>query len=112
MRGIEIRMATTKNCLQIENDRLVDLCGFDMNLPGLIAGLSAECGEVADVVAKMEGWKKIKSSDDITNLKGKLESELADVLVFLLQIASKYSIDIQDAYMRKVDVVKSRTFIN
>lgn len=112
MKGKEIGMATKKNTLQIENERLVSLCGFNGNLPGLVAGLSAECGEVNDIVAKLEGWKKIKSTDKVDNLKDALSEEIADVLVYLLQISSNYAIDIEEVYLAKINKIKSRTFIN
>lgn len=112
MQGKEIGMPYKKNTLQNENEKLVEICGFNGNLPGLVSGLSAECGEVNDIVAKLEGWKKIKSTDNIENLKEDLSEEIADVLVYLIQIASKYSIDIEEAFIAKIEKIKSRTFKN
>ena len=101
-----------KNLIQQENEKLVKICGFDSNLPALTSGLAAECGEVCDLVAKIEGWKKIKSTDKIDNLKEDLNGEIADVLVYLCQIASKYEIDIEQAFLDKIDKIKSRKFVN
>ena len=102
----------TKNIIQSENEQLVELCGFNGNLPGLVSGLCAETGEIADLVAKIEGWKKIKSTDNIDNLIDDLKGEVADVLVYLCQIATKYEIDIEEAFLDKIEKIKSRTFVN
>jgi NTP pyrophosphatase (non-canonical NTP hydrolase) len=100
------------NTIQQRNSDLVNICGFDGNLPGLVSGLSAECGEICDLIAKIEGWKKIKSTDKVDSLTKDLEGEIADVLVYLCQIASKYDIDIEQAHSAKIDKIKSRQFIN
>lgn len=100
------------NILQIETNNIAKQLGFDGNIPGLVAGLAAECGETLDIISKIECWKKIKSTDETSNLIQKLESEIADVLVYLNQIASAYSIDIEYAFIAKLEKLKSRTFKN
>ena len=61
-------------------------CGFQTdNLDGLILGLISEVGELASVVALKEGLKKPKPKESA--LTGNISEELADVLVYFLQIS-------------------------
>lgn len=105
-------MSNWKSKLQYMNDSMVRELKFPQNPSNFVAGLAAESGEVCDLVARLEGWKKVKSTD--TNykdiLKGDLSSEIADVLVYLLQIASMYDIDVQEALESKIQIIMGRKF--
>lgn len=99
-----------KDKLQRANDKLANdlqLWGDPLNIA---AGVCTEAGELIDIVRKMTGGKKVKSTDDTTNLETKLRHEMADVLVYLLQLASLYKIDIEDAYLEKEGIIRSRKF--
>ncbi len=73
-----------------------------------VIGLASEVGELGDIVRKLEGGKVTKPTDDLTNMRGKLEDELADVLVYLFQIATHYGVDIECAFKNKVNKIYTR----
>lgn len=99
------------NSIQNENDRLAKEAGFLIDYNSTFK-LVPEVGELVDTVLKLEGLKKIKSTDDISNLKQELRGEIADVLVLLGQVATHYDIDMEEAFMEKLLKIKKRTFIN
>ncbi len=87
--------------LQARQAEINELCGFSATLPALGLGAAAEVGELADYLAKLSGLKKPKPGDDLNDLKGKIASECADVLVYLLQIANQLDFDLAAVYERK-----------
>lgn len=73
-----------------------------------VIGLASEVGELGDIVRKLEGGKVTKPTDDLSNMTVKLEDELADVLVYLFQIATHYNVDIECAFKNKVNKIYTR----
>lgn len=100
------------NSLQTINDILATDKSLWGSKLGTALGICTEAGELADIVRKLEGDKKIKESDDLTNMKRKLEDEIADVMVYLFQLATLFNVDIDNAFRTKVEVIYSRTFKN
>ncbi len=100
--------------IQKMNDAMVKQMGFVPRPDNLVAGLFSECGEVADLVARIEGWKKVKVAD--VNVKSalieELHLEIADVLVYLGQIATLYGVDMEKALQSKIDIITKRRFHN
>lgn len=87
--------------LQKKQAEVNSLCGFKSKLVGLGLGISAETGELVDYLAKIEGLKKPKPTDDMSNLREKVADECADVLVYLLQIANELDFDLREVYLKK-----------
>jgi NTP pyrophosphatase (non-canonical NTP hydrolase) len=102
-----------KNNIQNKNTEVAVKCGFNQsNISMNVAGLASEVGETVDIIAKLEGWKKIKSTDNLDNLKEKLELEICDLLVYTCHIANHYDIDIEEAFMKKAEILLNRSFKN
>lgn len=66
----------------------------------LAVSLSIEAAEILE---------HFQFTDEITN-RDELGSELADVMLYLLQLASISDIDLEDAVLRKIDVNKGRSW--
>ncbi len=100
--------------IQRLNEQGVIELNFPQNPANFLAGLFAESGEVADIVARLERWKKVKSTDINVDeiLKNELKAEIADVLVYLMQIATYYGIDAYTALESKWELIRGRTFHN
>ncbi len=100
------------NEIQRMNDDMVKKMGFVPRPDNLVCGLFAECGEVADLVARLNRWKKVKSTDINVDklLLAELELEIADVLVYLGQIATLYGIDMEEALEKKISIIEGRKF--
>ncbi len=98
--------------IQKSNDAMVLQMGFVPRPDNLVCGLFSECGEVADLVARLEKWKKVKITDVNLDdaLRAELELEIADVLVYLGQIATLYGIDMEIALQKKIDIITKRRF--
>lgn len=97
--------------IQDQIDHLSKVVGFNQKNHAVnMAGLTAEVGEVADILAKLHFGKKIKDTDNIDNLKEKLALEIADVCVYLVHIATSHDINIEDAVMNKCEIIKKRSF--
>lgn len=95
--------------IQIRNDDLAEQKGFSIDYTSAFR-LVPEVGELVDVVLKLEGLKKIKLSDDISDLKADLRGEIGDVLVLLGQVATNYDIDMEAAFMDKYTKILERKF--
>jgi len=59
--------------------------------------------EAAEILEHFQFTEEIKDRDE-------LGSELADVMLYLLQLASVSGIDLEDAVLKKIEVNKSRTW--
>ena len=94
--------------LQNKQKEVNEICGFRSPLPALGLGISAEVGELNDYLAKISNLKKAKPGDDLTNLKGKIACECADVLVYLLQIANNLEFDLEEIYLQKCNELEKR----
>ena len=66
----------------------------------LAVSLSIEAAEILE---------HFQFTDEITN-KDELGAELADVMLYLLQLASISKIDLEDAVLKKIEVNKKRTW--
>lgn len=83
---------------------------FPQNILNFTLGIMQDSGELATEIAKKEGCKKLKQGDDVSNLDGKIASELADILVWVYQIGSMYNIDVARAFHDKLDIIEKRVF--
>lgn len=61
--------------------------------------------EAAEILEHFQFTDEIKDRDE-------LGSELADVMLYLLQLASVSGIDLEDAVLKKIEVNKGRTWDN
>ena len=59
--------------------------------------------EAAEILEHFQFTDEIKDRDE-------LGSELADVMLYLLQLASVSGIDLEDAVLKKIEVNKGRTW--
>jgi NTP pyrophosphatase (non-canonical NTP hydrolase) len=59
--------------------------------------------EAAEILEHFQFTDEIKDKDE-------LGSELADVMLYLLQLASVSEIDLEDAVLKKIEVNKTRTW--
>jgi NTP pyrophosphatase (non-canonical NTP hydrolase) len=67
--------------------------------------LGEEVGELFKAVRKSENIKIDHNSD-----VGTIENELADVLIYLLEIANRYDIDLEKAFRDKEEINKKRSW--
>ncbi len=95
---------------QCRMDRVAYTLGFPQSMFNFSLGLMQDAGELATEIAKKEGVKKLKASDDVSNLNEKIGSELADILVWVYQIGTFYGIDVASAYHQKLNVIEKRVF--
>lgn len=63
-----------------------------------MAILTEECGEVARVVARIDGDQSPKPGEKLD-----LGDELADVLWVVMAIANQHSIDLEDAFRKNIE---------
>ena len=66
--------------------------------------MTEECGEVARVMNHLYGDKKIKNSEELTDLG----DELADLLFSIVCIANDSKISLEEAWVRKVEKIYGR----
>lgn len=66
--------------------------------------LGEEVGELFKAIRKFEGVK----IDNHNSKIGDIPEELADILIFVLSIANKYDIDLEEAFRAKEEVNKTR----
>lgn len=72
------------------------------NLKNLAMALSVESSELCEIFQ----WLNTHESNNLPNdpkLKEKLSHEIADVFIYLLRIASKANIDIEQAVLTKIE---------
>ena len=81
--------------------------GFDSDMLRNIAYLSEEIGEVVSAI------RNLKNADEPSSVKAArdhLGEELADCLAYVLKLANYGGIDLQEAYVRKMERNLTRTW--
>ena len=71
------------------------------SIKNLSMALSVECSELVEIFQ----WMKEEESNQISsnqNLKSKVEEEVADIFLYLMQITAKAEIDLEAAVFRKM----------
>ena len=71
------------------------------SIKNLAMALSVETSELVEIFQ----WLKESESNEVANnpkLKNKLEEEIADVFIYLMRIAIKSSINIEDVVLNKI----------
>jgi NTP pyrophosphatase (non-canonical NTP hydrolase) len=81
--------------------------GFDLDMLRNIAYLSEEVGEVVSAIRELE---KADGPSELEEARAHLGEELADCLAYLLKLANYGGIDLQEAYMRKMERNLKRTW--
>ncbi|MEK7072895.1 MAG: MazG nucleotide pyrophosphohydrolase domain-containing protein [Patescibacteria group bacterium] len=75
------------------------------SLPEVFMLFLEECGEMAKAARKSHGLKI-----DETSQKYHLDHEIADVFIYLLDIANKCGVDLEKAFREKEEINKERTW--
>jgi NTP pyrophosphatase (non-canonical NTP hydrolase) len=79
--------------------------GWDKNTVTEIYLLfSEETGELAKGIRKVTGFK----GESAKNAMSDLENEFADVLMYLMDLANYFGIDLETAYRKKIKVNETR----
>jgi len=68
--------------------------------------LGEEIGELFKAVRKHDANLRVDENSKI----GSLEEELADVLIYLCAVANKHNIDLEQAFRKKEEKNKTRTW--
>lgn len=82
--------------------------GFDVDMLRNIAYLSEEIGEVVSAIRDFE--KADDGSSALEVARCQLGEELADCLAYVLKLANYGSLDLQEAYVRKMERNLVRTW--
>jgi NTP pyrophosphatase (non-canonical NTP hydrolase) len=86
--------------------RLVKERGFDKEtVSEMFMLFLEECGEMAKAARKTQNIKIDKSSEIF-----KLENEIADVFIYLLDICNHFGIDLETAFRDKEEINKKRVW--
>lgn len=67
--------------------------------------LGEEIGELFKAIRKQQ-----KMAVDANSRVGNVDEELADVLIYVLALANRFSIDMEDAFRKKEEVNKNRSW--
>ena len=81
--------------------------GFDLDMLRNIAYLSEEIGEV---VSAIRDFKNAGGPSALEEARTHLGEELADCLAYILKLANYGGLDLQDAYLRKMERNLTRTW--
>lgn len=65
----------------------------------LLISLTGEVGETANIVKKV-----VRGDFTLESKKDDLQKEIADVFIYLLKISYQLGIDLEEAYLQKLDV--------
>jgi NTP pyrophosphatase (non-canonical NTP hydrolase) len=80
--------------------------GFDKEtVPEVFMLFLEECGEMAKAVRKSQNIKVDKNSEQF-----KLEGEVADVFIYLLDICNMLGVDLEKAFRDKEEINKKRSW--
>ncbi len=91
--------------LQQEVDRLVRERGWNKRINSeTFLMFTEEVGELAHEIRHQEGLHMDVTKQVNPDIRG----ELADILIYLLDLANRYDIDLYDAYRYKMDAAKTR----
>lgn len=77
------------------------------SIKNLSAAMSVEASELLEIFQ----WMKEEDSNNVANveqLKTRVEEELADVFMYLLQIAAKSEINLEEAIKRKMKLNEAK----
>lgn len=72
------------------------------SIKNLSMALSVEASELVEIFQ----WMKESDSNEVPNnskLKAKLEEEVADIFIYLMRIAIKSGVDIEEVVLRKIE---------
>lgn len=75
------------------------------SLPEIFMLFLEECGEMAKAARKKNGMKT-----DAASQTHSLNHEIADVFIYLLDIANKCGVDLEKAFRDKEEINKQRTW--
>ena len=81
------------------------------SVKNLILALVGEVGELAEIVQWISDEKIEEFFDDPKN-QARFEEELADILVYLLRLASIRNIDLEGALNRKMEINEEKYPVN
>ena len=81
--------------------------GFDLDMLRNVAYLSEEIGEVVSAIREL---KKADEPSALKEARAHLGEELADCLAYILKLANYGGIDLQEAYVRKMERNLNRTW--
>lgn len=91
-------------------DHLQAVCkekGWDKNsVTEVFLLFTEEVGELAKAVRKHTGFKGEKKPEN----KDNLIEEMADVLNYLLELANRFDVDLEQAYRKKHQINETRTW--
>lgn len=65
----------------------------------LMISLTGEVGETANIVKKI-----VRGDFTLESKKDELQKEIADVFIYLLKISYQLGIDLEEAYLQKLDI--------
>lgn len=105
----ELKQNPTIKDLQNHIDEICKERGWDKNTNFETFLLFAEeFGELAEAIREMEGlYSKEKNKE---NKKSELEGEMADVLNYLLDLANRFDVDLEQAYRNKCAKNETRSW--
>ena len=73
-----------------------------MNKVSELASFMEECGELGEAIRKIEHGKDTKVD---------MEKEIGDILLSLLTLAIRYDVDLQNAFDKTMESVKSKYIV-
>lgn len=65
--------------------------------------LTAETGTLADTIMIQEGYRRLRAGGEID-----LEDDIVDIMFMLIRIADHYGIDIEAAYLKMLDITRTK----
>jgi len=80
---------------------------FDSDMLRNVAYFSEEVGEVVSAIRDLE---KAKGSSELKDARAQLGEELADCLAYILKLANYGGVDLQEAYLKKMERNLNRTW--
>ncbi|MEK9157332.1 MAG: MazG nucleotide pyrophosphohydrolase domain-containing protein [Patescibacteria group bacterium] len=90
-----------------------DMCkerGFDTNTPlEKFLLFSEEVGELAKAIRKVQGMH-VEGSHTLEQINFGIREEIADVAMYLMDIANTFSVNIEDAIREKEEINRKRTW--
>ena len=106
MSQLSLKQNPTLSDFQTYVAEMVKERGFDKeSIPEIFMLFMEECGEMAKAVRKTQGMKTDKNSEHF-----KLEGEVADVFIYLLDICNHLNVDLEKAFRDKEEINKNRSW--
>jgi len=106
MSNLNLKQNPTLADFQDYISEMVKERGFDKEtLPEIFMLFFEECGEMAKAVRKSQNIKTDSNSE-----KFKLEEEVADVFIYLLDICNHLEVDLEKAFRDKEEINKKRSW--